>query len=79
MTMRDALKRQYAAEDFLPDYRHHVSDTCVTLGDGSIFFAFRLAGAPFETAQPAILESQYDALNNAILAMTKTVGARLAA
>jgi len=72
------LKRQFAGEEQLPRYNYHVSDTVVALEDGRVAFFLRLKGIPFEVISDAMLENQYDALNDVFMALAKTVGGRLA-
>ena len=71
-------KNQLAAEQHLPAYDYHVSDSIVALADERIMFTARLKGMPFEVIDDQILERNYDSLNNLFLSIAKSTGSRLA-
>jgi type IV secretion system protein VirB4 len=73
-----ALKRQFAGEEALPRYNYHVHDTIVSLEDGRVCFIIKMRGVPFELTSDAMLENQYDSLNDVFMAQGKSVGSRLA-
>lgn len=72
------LKRQFAGEEALPRYRYHVRDTIVSMDDGRLCFILKLKGLPFEVTSDAMLENQYDSLNEVFMSQGKSVGSRLA-
>jgi type IV secretion system protein VirB4 len=73
-----ALRRQFAGEEQLPRYNYHVRDSVISLEDGRLCFVLRLGGLPFESTTDAMLENQFDALNDVFLSLGKSAGARLA-
>jgi len=76
--LSEILKRHCAGEDYLPRYNYHVRDTIVSLEDGRVAFVVRCKGLPFEVTTDAMLENQYDALNDVFLSLAKSTGSRLA-
>ena len=72
------LKRQFAADEQLPPFNYHVSDSIVSLDDGRVAFALRAKGLPFEATTDNVLENQYDSLNGLFLSIAKSTGSRLA-
>lgn len=71
------LKKQLSSDEFLPKYNFHVSDTMVSLEDGSLLFVVRSKGIPFEVISDKVLENNYDSLNSLILSVAKSTGSRL--
>lgn len=72
------LKKQFAGEEQLPPYNHHVRDTIVSMEDGRVAFTVRTKGVPFEVTSNNVLENQYDSLNDLLLSIGKSTGSRLA-
>ena len=72
------LRRQFAVEELLPRYNYHVRDTIVSLEDERVCFILRMRGVPFEVTSDAMLENQYDALNDVFMSLAKSAGSRLA-
>lgn len=72
------MKRQFSGEEQLPKWNYHVTDSIVSLDDGRLMFTVRTKGVPFEVTSDSVLENQYDSLNNFVLSLAKTAGARLA-
>jgi type IV secretion system protein VirB4 len=73
-----ALRRQFAGEEQLPKYNYHIRDSVITLDDGRLCFIMRFGGVPFESTTDAMLENQYNALNDVFLSLAKSTGSRLA-
>jgi len=72
------LKRQMSGDEFLPDYRYHVTDSIVALADDRVMFTVTCSGVPFDVVTENRLDSDYDSLNTMLLSIAKSTGARLA-
>lgn len=71
------LKRQISGDEFLPDYRYHISDSIVALADDRVMFTVTCSGVPFDVVTENRLDSDFDSLNTMLLSIAKSTGARL--
>ncbi|SFQ43215.1 type IV secretion system protein VirB4 [Variovorax sp. 770b2] len=75
--LRNTLKRIPAAEDYVPPYRFHLTNSIVNLADERCMFVVRCRGTPFEAVSDGMLDNSFDALNAMALNLGKSVGGRL--
>lgn len=77
--LNSILNKQLAVEEFIPQYRYHVTDSVVSIGDGRVMCIVKCRGVPFESVNELERQDQYDALNGVMLSLGKRTGSRLGA
>ena len=77
MILSDILKTQLTGDAHLPKLNFHVTTSLVSTEDERLLFTIKAVGLPFETVTDGTLDDQNNSLNNLLLSLGRSVGARL--